>query len=45
MTLILARYRRSGTLLTDADADDLAAGLDLRMLEILYAGNIRNVHD
>jgi len=47
MMLILARYRRSGTLLTDADADDLAAGLDLRMLEILRAVHERHevIHD
>jgi hypothetical protein len=47
MTLILARYRRSGTLLTDADADDLAAGIDLRMLEILRAVHERHdvIHD
>lgn len=40
MNAVLARYSRSRTLLDPADADDLAASIDLRMLETLRA-----VHD
>lgn len=48
MTAILGRYGRSGTLLHDADIDDLAASIDLRMLETLRAIHGRRhdvIHD